>query len=337
MVNIPIIQDIETSPFAGLLGGLGEGLGGGISQSIENRLLGNSLKDVDINDPLTIQDAIAKAKPSLRPKIAELLNQQIQIRNAEEKRQRTYKQFETEQQQTAQQLELNKLKLDDVQRAREAEFTNLVDSAFPGDEIAKASFVDLANNFSDIKDPRQKYGKTLEKYNQQLQVVDKLFKSIGERKPNIFGGFNDLKEPELNRLSKDVSRLRKNGISEQLIESGLSQGNLSQKDLESVFTPKLEATNSLLKQIPIMAKGEFALTPAPNLNLINKLLSKAIKKGASLDLLYNSLLEKGYDKETSQEIIRRAVEGVDLTPRQQKQIVALQQERTTILQKIFGR
>ena len=69
-----------------------------------------------------------------------------------------------------------------------------------------------------------------------------------------------------------------------------------------------------------------------------KIISAAIKKGASLDYLYTEMLDKKLYRETDiQQLISEAAKGLPLMARQEVQLNNLQRKRSAYLERLFGR
>jgi phage FluMu protein gp41 len=76
MVNIPVIQKYESSPWNAFASGIGTGLGGAIEQSVSDMVLRPYLKDIDVNNPSSIQAALSKAPPHLIPRLTQAIREQ---------------------------------------------------------------------------------------------------------------------------------------------------------------------------------------------------------------------------------------------------------------------
>lgn len=346
MVNIPIIQDVKTSPFAGFLGGIGKGLGEAVPTGIENRMISQAMEGLDINDPSSMALVLNRASPMLRPKIAELISKQQQLSGVSEEKARARETFEQKTALTEQQKLLNQQKIQQGERARDFEFSNLVNERLQGlDDIGKSAFIDMSQQYANERDPNRRYQKTLKFYDQQMQSTQALtnkLNTIGK----VRKGWLGLKENDLNMMSRSVEKLLEDGVDTRLIENSLRQTGINNSDFEAMMTPNFSTVKKIIDSVKAPRRkiipgqvgivGSVAEITDEDISKTSTILSKAIQKGASLDYIFTVLKEKRYSDTDAQKIISDATATIDLTPRQNVQLNNLQRLRRATLQKIFG-
>jgi len=319
-----------------MLGNLGQAIGGAATKGFENKTLQDIMQGVDLNDPSTIQNILQRTPPQLQAKVSALLSEQLQLKNMSEVQGRQKEEFETGQ-------KINKLKLAEAERVQDQQFTGLVDQKLGDvDDLTKGAFNELSKKHSNELNPESRYQKTLKDYTGQLKSVQRLTDKVN-KVSDFRKGFVGLKDSDINALSSDIQRLKKDGVDERIIRSSLDpqKTGINERDFDAIMMPNYRQVKKITDSIKPLkftegtGRGQKELQAETTDKLTSKVAS-AIKKGGSLDFIYTQLLEKGYSDEIANEVMRDAAISSDLNPAQEIQLNNLVQKRQALLGRIFG-
>lgn len=337
MVNIPVIQKYESSPWNAFASGIGKGFGTGVENIVGDIILKPYLKDVDINNPQSIQEAASRVPPHLMPQFIDAIRQQTQLSTiaqqpTQEREERDWQKEEREmkRQQQQQRSEAHVREMELYNREKERAFTGYVEQNI-SEPDTRSLVLDISEKYKHIDDPVKRFEASKKEASAQMDKVEALAKRIedaGWMRRKALGFSNK----EINAMSKQVKSLQNEGIQPKLIESVLKNAGMNELDIERAFTPNITTIDKILKLLK---------EPTKENELHNRgVLKEAIKRGASLDYIITM-----YDKPRVGEprqftelhrLINDVSQGIELNERQKQQLISMQARKGSLLGSIFG-
>lgn len=321
MPVLPMLTMQNRSPFEGFLSGLGQGVGGGMADASQQHYASQWLDALEGKSPQEQMQILMRAPSNIRNQLGPMLQQQEQSQQQRE----AYEQ----------QKKTRDLEIQNIEKLREQEFTNLVGERFEGDDADRKAFLGISDKYNNISDPDKRYLETQKDWKNYKAKVDSFQESLG--KLGTVASVAGASRSQLSRLSDHTSALRKDGIPDSVIENIVNESSfLSPIDKERVLTPNFSAIEKLVRSIKSLP------TPAPLIeqkitNKSKKAISEAVKRGASLDYLFSELMDKNFKEKNAIDLIQAAAREINLTDRQAKQLNNMKLLKNRELSKFFGR
>ena len=303
MAGIQTIYEQKDSPWASLLGGVGQGFAERLPETIDQQMIERAGGD------------LSKLNPRLQKLATDQQIRQESLINARETKENL----------------ANERNL-----AREAKFSDLAKESLPDlSEEEFNDFMDLSNNrYGDVKDVNKRYRVTKKVFDEHSKSLNSFSDAIAKKNRTFLG----LSDSGASSLSDLGSKMIGEGIDIDRLERIVEASNLSQIDKEKVLSKKFSESEKLIKKIPFATTLGGGTEKVVRQSILN-----ALSSGVSINLLVSELSTKGFSQKQIEKYIREGAEETTLTKRQSRQLINPRRASDTptsssgVLDSIFGR